>query len=83
MRTTLTLEDDVAALVRRAMKARRASLKRIVNDALRAGLVAPSGKAREAEPAYRTREHESGPCLIGDLVSVSEALAAAEGEDHK
>ena len=83
MRTTLTLEDDVAALVRRAMKSRRASLKRVVNDALRIGLLAPADAAREAEPAYRTRVHESGPCLIGDLVSVSEALAATEGEDHK
>jgi hypothetical protein len=83
MRTTLSLDDDVAALVRRAMKARRASLKQVVNEALRVGLTAPAATARESGPRYQTRVHDSGPCLIGDLVSVTEALAVAEGEDHK
>ena len=83
MRTTLTLEDDVAALVKRAVRSRRATLKQVVNEALRAGLTADPGKAREAEEPYRIRSHDSGPCLIGDIVCISEALAVAEGEDHK
>jgi hypothetical protein len=38
MRTTLSLDDDVAALLRRAHKVRKGSLKAVVNDALRQGL---------------------------------------------
>ena len=38
MRTTLTLDDDVAALLERVRKARRAGLKDTVNEALREGL---------------------------------------------
>jgi len=38
MRTTLTIEDDVAALIRRLRERRKASLKTIVNEALRQGL---------------------------------------------
>ena len=50
MRTTLTLEPDVAQRVRRKMKQKGLSLKQVVNDALRAGLAekdeAPASKFR-------------------------------------
>jgi hypothetical protein len=38
MRTTLTLDPDVAQRVKQAMAARKLTLKRVINDALRAGL---------------------------------------------
>ena len=38
MRTTLSLDSDVAALLKRAQKLRKASLKTVVNDAMRQGL---------------------------------------------
>ena len=37
MRTTLTLDDDVAAMLEKAMKKRGAGLKEVVNEALRGG----------------------------------------------
>lgn len=40
MRTTLTLDDDVASLVRRLMSERGISFKDAVNQAIRAGLTA-------------------------------------------
>lgn len=40
MRTTVTLDDDVRALVERAMVERRISFKAALNDAVRAGLQA-------------------------------------------
>lgn len=83
MRTTITLEDDVAALVKKAMKARRASLKFIVNEALRAGLVPLTDVAREGGPRFRTRTFDGGRCLIGNLDSVGEVLAILEGETFK
>ena len=38
MRITLTLDDDVAAALQRVRRTRNASLKDVVNDALRRGL---------------------------------------------
>ena len=35
MRTTLTLEDDVAALLTREMKRRKAGLESVINETLR------------------------------------------------
>jgi hypothetical protein len=65
------------------MKARKASLKQVVNDALRVGLTAPAREARGEGPRYRTPVHQSGRCLLASLDCVSEALAAAEGEGYK
>ena len=41
MRTTITLDPDVTALLERDMARRRVSFKVAVNDALRQGLSAP------------------------------------------
>ncbi|MBI3184568.1 MAG: hypothetical protein HYZ28_20730 [Myxococcales bacterium] len=79
MRTTLTLEDDVAALLRGEMKRSRKSLKEIVNAALRRGL---QGPGRAAPPRYRLVPHD-GKRLLFPLDSVSEALRYAEGEEHR
>ena len=38
MKTTLTFDDDVAAALERVRRTRNASLKDVVNDALRRGL---------------------------------------------
>jgi len=38
MRTTLSLDDDVAALLEQMRKAKDATFKQVVNDALREGL---------------------------------------------
>ena len=49
MRTTLTLEDDVAARIRQEMRRTGGGPKRVVNDALRRGLglvAAPSKGSR-------------------------------------
>ena len=79
MRTTLTLDDDVAALLERVRAERRAGLKDVVNDALRLGLRGLAAPPRRRS-AYRTPGVSLGRCLVGDLDDVSEALAVAEGE---
>ncbi|UYM04005.1 ribbon-helix-helix domain-containing protein [Solicola gregarius] len=43
MRTTITLDPDVEALVTRAMRERKMSFKAAVNDALRRGLAGETG----------------------------------------
>lgn len=82
MRTTLTIEDDVAALIQRFRERRRASLKTVINEALRQGLKqlqAPSRPQRR----HWTTVVSLGTCLPGNLDDVSEALAIAEGENFR
>ena len=53
MRTTVTLEPDVEALVKRRMRERDVSFKQAVNDAIRAGL-APRAPSKPFDfPTYR------------------------------
>lgn len=77
MRTTLTLDEDVAALLEKTRRAKGLSFKQIVNEALRAGLrqLATPGQRR-----HRFKTPDLGRCLIGALDDVSEALATGEGE---
>ena len=82
MRTTLPLEDDVAARVRKVIESRRVSLKSVVNEALRRGLDVMEHPPAEASP-YRIRPRSLGRCLVPDLDSVAQVLAHAEGENFR
>ena len=54
MRTTLTLDPDVARRLKARMAETKLSLKRVVNDALRAGL---SEKASFRKARFRVEPH--------------------------
>jgi len=82
MRTTLSLDDDVAALLTRIRRSRQVRLKELVNEALRAGLRQVSAPPRRRKP-YRTPAVSLGRCLAGNLDDVAEVLAVAEGEAFK
>jgi hypothetical protein len=81
MRTTLTIDDDVAVRLERERRKRRVSLKAIVNDTLRTGLDALEQPRRIAQ--FRTTGFELGPSLVGSLDNVEEVLSRSEGEDHR
>lgn len=55
MRTTLTLDDDVAATLERLRRNRRISLKQLVNEALRHGLNDMGRRRRPREQVRHTR----------------------------
>lgn len=80
MRTTLTLDDDVAAQLEQLRAQSGRTLKEVVNDALRLGLHALDAPAVVDAAPYRTPSESLGGCVIGSLDDVAEALAAAEGE---
>ena len=82
MRTTLTLDDDVAAALERLRKSRNASLKDLINAALRRGLKDMSSRAKRRE-RFRTRAVALGQLRIAGLDNIGEALAIAEGEAYK
>jgi hypothetical protein len=82
MRTTMTLEKDVAAKLDHVARRRRLPLKAIVNEALRVGLAAMDEPAGPRKP-FRTVGFDLGPSLVGSLDNIEEVLARAEGEAHR
>ncbi|MDH4244460.1 MAG: hypothetical protein OEV38_11960 [Nitrospira sp.] len=80
MRTTLSLDSDVAALLKRAQKVRKASLKTIVNDAMRQGLKDLLEPAVRHKKPFRTKGVSLGRCFVSSLDDVAEVLATAEDE---
>jgi hypothetical protein len=81
MRTTLTLDDDVAVQLQRLQRSRETSFKELVNEALRLGLREMNAPPRKRKP-FRTEVFKMGKPLI-DINNVAEAIAYAEGEDFK
>ena len=82
MRTTLTLDRDVAARLQQVARRRRQSFKSIVNDALRAGL-ASLDRPAATRAVFRTHGFALGPSLVGSLDDVEGVLARIEGEHHR
>jgi hypothetical protein len=82
LRTTLTLDPDVAAQIERLRESKKVSLKDLINDALRHGLKAMQTPA-PTRKQYVTRPVDLGRCLVGNVDNIAEVLAVAEGEDYK
>ena len=82
MRTTLTLEKDVAVTLDRLRRARRSSLKALINEALREGLkriAAPDA----GQGAFETATVDLGRCFADNVDDVAEAIAVAESETFR
>lgn len=81
MRTTLTLDEDVASRLKQLMRKHKLTLKAAVNHALRRGL---SAEAHQPPPApFEVRPHACGaflpgvdPWKLGQLADELEAGAA-------
>ena len=74
MRTTITLDPDTEALLRKRMTERGVSFKQAVNDAIRAGL----------QPARRSSFRTPTAALGQPTVSLDRALSlAADLEDEE
>ena len=78
MRITLTIDEDVAAILKRLRRSRDMSLKGLVNEALRRGL-------RDMRPPKRhsrrwTRSVNLGPLQIASIDNIAEVLAIAGDE---
>ena len=81
MRTTITLDDDVAAVLERLRKKEQKSFKQIVNELLRLGILKRTA-VEEVSELYSTPVLTTGPCLYPNLDNVGEILAVAEREDY-
>ena len=82
MRTTLTLEDDVAIQIHRLQKEKGARWKTLVNEALRLGLIQMEKAKNPVRQEAPTHPRKLGRCKF-NVISVSEALALAGGSSFR
>lgn len=80
IRTTLTLDDDVAAGLRREVRRSGRAFRAIVNESLRAGLAA---QARRTPEPYRIETFDLGLRAGLDLDDVEGLLDLVEGTDRR
>jgi hypothetical protein len=82
MRTTLTLDDDVAAKLKAETKRTGKSFKQVVNDYLRRGLFAK--KSDSSKHPFRVQVRDMGPLRPGlSLDNIGELLERIEGPAHR
>lgn len=82
MRTTLTLDPDVAARLKAEAQRTRRPFKAMVNEALRRGL-AQTDEMRAAQP-FSVKAHDFGGTRAGvSLDKIGTLLAQLEGPDYK
>ena len=82
MRTTVTLDDDVAAKLQAEMRRQRSgTFKQIVNDVLRRGLLVRRELA--ASKPFRVRARRMGKMQGLNYDNVGELLEYVEGAEHK
>ncbi|MBI4305379.1 MAG: CopG family transcriptional regulator [Chloroflexi bacterium] len=76
MRTTITLDEDVAAALNRLRRERSIRLSQAVNELIRAGL-----RVRREQRSFRQRTQPIG--LRIDVTNVADALEELEGPAHR
>jgi hypothetical protein len=82
VRTTLTLDEDVAAKLKSLARRSGRALREVVNDALRRGLARPVAPA-PLEP-FKVKARDLGPLRPGlSLDNVAELLERIEGPLHR
>jgi hypothetical protein len=82
MRTTLSLDDDVAIALRRLQQKSQLSWKQVINDALRAGIGAlEEGKGRRPR-SVRTKSVRLGTPRF-DIANLHDVLSLAEGDGRR
>jgi hypothetical protein len=81
MRTTLTIADDVAAMIEKRRRESDCSLREIINDALRRGLMSDEKVASPRQFVQST--FSVGSCRLANLDDIAEILAIAEGDSFR
>lgn len=81
MRTTLTLDDDVAAGIDEEMRKRGGTLKETVNELLRAGFQAQSETKKIKR--FKTQARAMGGRAGIDYDNIGDLLEHIEGSSHR
>jgi hypothetical protein len=83
MRTTVTLDDDLAIRLERYRQRFGESFRQAINQALRVGLGQLEEQADVTHEVCRTQPLRLGRRIGGSIDNIGEALAIAEGEDFR
>jgi len=83
MRTTVTLDDDLAIRLERHRTQHGESFRQALNEAIRAGLAKLEERADTVPEVRQTRPLPLGRRLAGSIDNVAEVLAIAEREDYR
>ncbi len=81
MRTTLTIDKDIAVLLARLRETKRVSLKALVNEALRLGLQGMTSR-RQPGKAYKSPSWNAGKCLLPNLECIGDVLDQLDAGDR-
>ncbi len=79
MRTTLTLDDDLAGILQRRAKQLGQSFKEVVNSTLRNGLAA---KVIDKKPSVTVRPHDFGTSPGIDLDRLNQLVDELAADDY-
>ena len=83
MRTTVTLDDDVARALEQIQAQEHTTFRRALNEAIREGLAARERRARRGGGEVKTtRARNLGPRLTS-FDNTSELIALIEGDSYK
>lgn len=84
MRTTLTIDDDIAVRLAEIRAKDGERFKTVLNRVLRAGLDSiREDAARAPSRPFSTKTYSSKCLLPADMASTHDMLAFAEGEDWR
>ena len=82
MRTTLSLDDDVAVRLKAEVRRSGKSFKEVVNDSLRVAL--SERQDRHPDPPFEIHSRDLGALRPGlSLDNVGDLIEAAEGAAHR
>jgi len=83
VRTTLTLDEDVASRLKAESRRSGRPFKQVVNECLRLAL-SSRRRDRNTEPPFQIRPRDLGALRPGlSLDNISDLLEAAEGPMHR
>lgn len=83
MRTTLTLDDDVAAKLQAQARRSRTSFRDVVNEALRRGLATTERSSRD-RPKFVVNARDLGDLKPGlSLDNIGDLIEQLEGPLHR
>ena len=82
MRTTLTLDDDVAAKLKSLARRTGRAFREVVNDTLRRGLVGPPA-ATAPRPPFKVEARALGLRAGVDMDNIAALLEQVEGPLHR
>lgn len=83
MRTTVTIDDDLAVLLEKKRRETGATFKDVLNEALRDGLLHDVPAQQRSREHFRTKPLPLGEPLLDDLTDSGGVLAYLDGDSAR